>query len=233
METPNSALDAITFSGNLISTLEISCNSDKKLAFSLNSFAASIAVTPCLSTMLAKGGPGPIGAFGRGYGELTKGVLFGKGALVAVLILNAFILTTLDTATRIARYISEELFKINNRFFATFVVVFMSGSLALTGSWKKIWPVFGASNQLVAALTFIVIASWLLSRGKSIKFVFLPGLFMILTAIAALLFQISSSLKNKEFIVVFISAVLAILAVLMVLDVFSAIRRKGLKCKIL
>jgi carbon starvation protein len=163
---------------------------------------------------------------------LTKTILFGKGALVAILILNAFILTTLDTATRIARYISEELFKINNRFFATFVIVFMSGSLAITGSWKKIWPVFGASNQLVAALTFIVIASWLLCRGKSIKFVFLPCVFMLLTTIGALLFQIVNSFKNGEFIIVVISAVLAVLAVLMVLDVFSAIRRKGLKCRI-
>lgn len=185
-----------------------------------------------LKAMLAKGGPGPIGAFGKGYGELTKTILFGKGALIAILILNAFILTTLDTATRIARYISEELFKINNRFFATFVIVFMSGSLAITGSWKKIWPVFGASNQLVAALTFIVIASWLLCRGKSIKFVFLPCVFMLLTTIGALLFQIVNSFKNKEFIIVVISAVLAVLAVLMVLDVFSAIRRKGLKCRI-
>ncbi|MBU1006146.1 MAG: hypothetical protein KKH08_00970 [Candidatus Omnitrophica bacterium] len=57
------------------------------------------------------------------------------------MMLNAFILTTLDTPTRICRYLSEELFKIKNRFFATFVVIFTS-----------------------AALTFIVVSSWLLCR---------------------------------------------------------------------
>lgn len=186
-----------------------------------------------LKTMLAKGGPGPIGAFGKGYNEITKQVLFGKGGLIAILILNAFILTTLDTATRITRYITQELFKINNRFLATFVVVFISGFLVLTGSWNKIWPVFGASNQMVAAFTFMVIASWLLCRGKNLKLVFLPAVFMLLTTIAALLFQIYDSVKSKNFLIAIISIVLIILAILMVSDVIAVIRRKGLKCRVL
>jgi carbon starvation protein len=186
-----------------------------------------------LKAMLAKGGPGPIAAFGEGYGEVTKKILFGNGGLIAILILNSFILTTLDTATRITRYISQELFKINNRFFATFVVVFISGILVVTGSWNKIWPVFGASNQLVAALTFIVIASWLLSRNKSLRFVFLPGLFMLLTTIGALLFQILASIRDNDFLMVLISIALIILAILMVYDVIMVIRKKGLRCRIL
>lgn len=183
-----------------------------------------------LKAMLVKGGPGPIGAFGQGYGEVTKTVLFGKGGLIAILILNSFILTTLDTATRIARYISEELFKINNRFFATFMIISISGFLAVTGSWNKIWPVFGASNQLVAALTFVVIISWLLCRGKSLRFVFLPALFMLLTTIAALLFQIFNSIRNRDYLIFVISITLVILAVLMVYDVVAVIRKKKLKC---
>ena len=186
-----------------------------------------------LQAMLAKGGPGPIGAFGKGYNEVTKTILMGKGGLIAILILNSFILTTLDTATRIGRYISQELFKINNRFFATFVVVFISGFLAVTGSWNKIWLVFGASNQLVAALTFIVIASWLLCRGKSLKFVFLPAAFMLITALAALLLQVLDGIRSKNYLIVFITMALIVLAILMVFDAIGVIRKKGLKCKIL
>lgn len=186
-----------------------------------------------LKAMLSKGGPGPIGAFGKGYGVLTEPLLFGKGNLVAVMILNAFILTTLDTATRIARYLSEELFKIKNRFFSTFVVVFTSGLLALSGKWSKIWPMFGASNQLVAALTLIVISSWLLARGKSLRFTFLPVVFMLATSIGALLYQLINFIKNRDFLLVGVSIALAILAAMMVLDVISTIKKKGLRWQIL
>ena len=50
---------------------------------------------------------GPINSFSKGYGEITKGILGGYGGFIAVTILNAFILTTLDTATRICRYLTE------------------------------------------------------------------------------------------------------------------------------
>ncbi len=185
-----------------------------------------------LRGMLAKGGPGPIGAFGAGYGVLTASLLFGKGQVIAILILNAFILTTLDTATRIARYISEELFKIKNRFFSTFVVVFTSGALALTGQWSKIWPLFGASNQLVAALTFVVISSWLLCKGKSLRFTFLPAIFMLLTSIGALLYQLVGFVKSGDALLATVSVALMALACVMVADVVVAIRKKKLKCRI-
>lgn len=177
-----------------------------------------------LHVLLDKGGAGPIGAFGEGYGELTKKILFGKGSLVAVLVLNSFILTTLDTATRIARYISEELFKINNRFFATFVVVFLSGILAITGSWTKLWIVFGAANQLVAGLTFLVVASWLLSRRKSMKLVIIPGIFMLLTTAGALVIQLIHFVKVKDCFLMFVTSALIVLAGLMGLDVWRRIR---------
>ena len=186
-----------------------------------------------LEGMLSKGGSGPLGAFGKGFGALTKTLLFGKGHLIAIMILNAFILTTLDTATRICRYLSEELFKINNRFFATFVVVFISGVFLLSGKWSTIWPMFGASNQLVAALTFIVISSWLLCRGKSIKFTFIPVIFMLLTSIGALVYQLVEFIKNKNIALIIIGVILIVLAGMLVLDVIDSIRKRKLKCKIL
>jgi len=186
-----------------------------------------------LAGILGRGGDGPISAFGQGYGVITKSILFNKGGLIAILILNSFILTTLDTATRIARYISQELFKINNRFLATFVVIFISGFLVITGSWNRIWPVFGASNQLVASLTFMVIGSWLLCRGKSLRYIALPALFMFLTAIAALLIQAYDAMKIRDFLIAAVSLALISLSAWMVLDVISVIRKKGLRCRVL
>ena len=86
---------------------------------------------------------------------------------------------------------------------------------------------------MVAALTFVVIASWLLCRGKTLKFVFLPAVFMLLTATGALLFQIYDSIRTKNFLIMIIATALVAMAVLMVFDVIAVIRRKGLKCRIL
>ncbi len=77
---------------------------------------------------------GPIAAFSKGYGSLASPLLGVYGKAFAVMALNAFILTTLDTATRIGRYLTSELFGATNIFLATGIAVGASGALALTGA---------------------------------------------------------------------------------------------------
>ena len=162
-------------------------------------------------SLLAKGGP--IVAFSKGFGNITH-PLFGKfGAVIAVVILNAFILTTLDTATRISRYVFEELTGIHKRLISTSVVVILAGSLAWGGRWRIIWPTFGASNQLVAALTLLVMASWLLSKNKPMKFVLIAAVFMLVTTIGALCVQIFNYSKQRQILLLIVSFVLIVLAV--------------------
>ena len=90
------------------------------------------------------------------------------------MMLKAFVLTTLDSAARITRYISEELFGeglkikfLKNRFFPTLVIIGLAGWLALS-NWKAIWPVFGAANQLVAALCLMIVSVYLLHKKLSL-----------------------------------------------------------------
>jgi len=173
----------------------------------------------------------PVAIFGLGYGRITKGVLGGLGGFVAIIILNAFILTTLDTATRINRYITEELFRIKNRFISTFIIVLAGGYLALskdqfnTPLWKKIWPVFGASNQLVAALALMVVSCWLLARKKPTRYTMLPAFFMLITTIAALLYQLTRYIQNNDYVLIGISIVLLLLSVYLVKEVILVFRR--------
>lgn len=141
---------------------------------------------------------GPIEAFGRGFGNLTLPLIGSYGAVFAVMALNAFILTTLDTATRIGRYLTSELFGINNRYLATGIVVGISAALALTGQWQKIWPVFGASNQLVAALSLLVVSCWLMGLKRPSWSTLIPSIFMVLTTIAAFVIQIYAALVREE-----------------------------------
>ena len=130
----------------------------------------------------------PITIFGRAY-DLSLPFLGGYGGIFGVIILNAFILTTLDTATRIARYIFSELTGLKNRWLATGILILPAALLALTGSWKAIWPLFGSANQLTAALALLVITSWLLATKKPCWLTLVPAIFMLLTTIAALAWQ--------------------------------------------
>jgi len=172
---------------------------------------------------------GPIGIFSKGYGVISKGILGNWGPFIAVTILNAFILTTLDTATRISRYLTEELFKLKNRYVSTFVIVVLSAVLALSGKWQKIWPAFGASNQLVAALALFVISCWLLSKNKTAKYTLWAAFFMLITTVVALVYQLIRYFINREIVLFIVSVLLIVLAGLMVYDVMPVIFRRKIK----
>ncbi len=189
---------------------------------------SAVANMPALNAILKKGGP--IAAFGYGFAEITKPFLGNWGGLIALTILNAFILTTLDTAARIGRYLTQELLGIKNRYISTLIIVILGGSLALSGKWSAIWPMFGSANQLVAALALIVVSSWLVIRGKTIKFTFFPAVVMLITSAAALIYQITRFLKTGDWLLIIIASVLLALAAYMLLEVdiilFRSLRKK-------
>lgn len=137
---------------------------------------------------------GPITAFSQGYGLLSTPLLAGYGKVFAVMALNAFILTSLDTATRIGRYLVQELFGLSNMYAATALVVGLSAALALTGQWTRIWPAFGTSNQLIAALALLVASCWLMRRGRPVIYTFAPACIMLVTTLAAFAYQLYGAL---------------------------------------
>lgn len=176
---------------------------------------------------------GPVSVFGRGFGGLTGSLLGSFGVPFAILMLNAFILTTLDTATRICRYITEELTGIKNRILSSLIVVIFSGFLALSGAWNKIWPVFGASNQLVASLALFVASCWLLSKKKTTIYTLLGAIFMFLTTVAALILQMLNFLKEGNLILTIVSLSLMLLSIVMLIEVvkvFGKNRKEALLC---
>ena len=153
------------------------------------------------------------GIFSLGFAKVGF-FLGGYGQFIALLIVNAFILTTLDTATRITRFITHELFKIDNKWLATLLVVVVAGYFSLTEKWQILWPVFGASNQLVAGLSLIVASGWLFCRGKNYKITLIPAIIMIVITICALGFQIVGFLLNKNYLLSGISLVLIFFGIL-------------------
>ncbi|MFO8053360.1 MAG: carbon starvation protein A [Candidatus Omnitrophota bacterium] len=172
-----------------------------------------------LNTVLKNAGP--IEAFGKGFGSVTKIILGSVGGLFAVTVLNAFVLTTLDTATRISRYIIEELTGTKNRFLPTLIVVTLSGWLAWGGRWKQIWPLFGASNQLLASFTLLIVSCWLLLKKRNFWVTIVPALFMLVTSVGALIYKFFIFYKDKEYLLLSICLSLLALAIYMLIDVIK------------
>jgi len=164
---------------------------------------------------------GWIKAFGTGYGQITKVIFGSMGTLVGITMLKTFIMTTLDTATRITRYISNELFGetfgiscMRNKYLATLLVGVLSGALAL-GNWKAIWPMFGAANQLIASLVLIVASVYLLTHKRKFIFTAIPAVIMLVTTLAALLYQTYTFLTadKPNILLAVIAVILIVLAV--------------------
>lgn len=160
-----------------------------------------------------KAGGGPIAAFGRGFDVLTDPFLgrLGRacgvqnlGMIAGILMVNAFVLTTLDTTVRLARFITHELVgervpAFRNRWLASLAPVALALLLATQKStFASIWKVFGSANQLIAALALIVITGYLLREGKRTLYTALPAAFMLITTMAALLWQAYQHILRAE-----------------------------------
>jgi carbon starvation protein len=176
---------------------------------------------------------GPLVTFATGYQNIAFPILGSVGALIALTVLNAFVLTTLDTATRITRYVSEELFGeglrvgfLRNRFFSTLVVVACAFWLAL-GPFQRVWPVFGSANQLIGALALLVVTVVLKRMGRPVAYTLIPAVFMLLTTIGALIYTGRGFLQKSDYTLAAITAGLLILSVMMVVDSVRAVRRRN------
>jgi carbon starvation protein len=124
--------------------------------------------------------------------------------LFGITMLKTFVMTTLDSATRITRYIAGELFGdtfgikvLKNRYVSTLLVGVCAGALAL-GNWQAIWPVFGAANQLIAAMVLIVATVYLITRRRPSLFVAVPAALILVTTIGALVYQIIGFVSVPE-----------------------------------
>lgn len=136
--------------------------------------------------------------FGTSLGIVAEklGIPLFFGISFGVLMLNAFILTTLDTATRLNRYIIHETVGVTyggifrNKYFASAISLIFAYLLCLTGGYKVIWPVFGASNQLIATLALFVVTVYLLGIKAKKWFTFIPAILMLVITQSALIYQL-------------------------------------------
>ncbi len=142
---------------------------------------------------------GWIVAFGSGFGRLVSDLQIplltsGVAALLGAVMVKSFILTTLDAGTRLARFlINESVGKkvplFGGLWVSTAVVLAPALLLALTNSYAEVWKLFGAANQLIAAVTLLTITAMLAAQKLPLRYTMAPALFMLLTTVCALLWE--------------------------------------------
>jgi carbon starvation protein len=212
---------------------------------SLLAVAALITAAVLSSGEYAANAKNPIALFSTSAAELCTsiGLPVRFGRLFMSLSVAAFAMTSLDTATRLGRYALQELFEsprpgparrlLVNRYPATGITVAVAALLVFSGSANEIWPVFGAANQLVAALAFLTIAIWLVFIRRPSLFALIPGAFIYLVTMAALAFNIHSFGHKGKLVLAVISAFLLTLAlVLGVTGVRSILRARRAPTKV-
>ncbi|MDX1386955.1 MAG: carbon starvation CstA family protein, partial [bacterium] len=150
----------------------------------------------------AQGLAAKLSAFIQGTGSFiqTLGIPQGLAEAVVVVIIISFAATTLDTATRIQRIVLGELGEsipgtqgtrlFNNRFFGSGVAVVSSFILLVAADEGKggliLWPLFGATNQLIAVLGLAAVTYWLIKKKAPSVYTALPLMFLSLIVIWAI-----------------------------------------------
>ncbi len=117
-----------------------------------------------------------------------------------------------------SEFIGKKSRLLNNRWFASSIILIFAAVLGATESYKAIWPVFGASNQLVAALALIIVSSYFVSIKRPSRYTIYPAYFMLITSLAALIYQGIKFFSNGKLFLGIISIILIILALVVVYE---------------
>ncbi|MDD5449987.1 MAG: carbon starvation CstA family protein [Candidatus Omnitrophica bacterium] len=224
---------------------QISRETDAKLigygGMLLESFVAIIALSALLVISNARASElqDPSHIFANGIAVFLGSLGINKAFAFnfALLAFATFVYDTLDVATRLGRYVFQELTGWKGRLsaygatFATLILPFIFVTREIKDpqgniipAWKLFWTVFGSSNQLLAALVLLGISVWLFKEKRRHLLTLLPSIFMMLVAAVSLLFILKTGLLTPMGIT---GSILLILAILLIIEAAASFARKS------
>ncbi len=183
---------------------------------------------------------GGVPAFVQGGGAIIASGLnlpvhFGETLLAVMAVL--FAATTMDTGVRLQRYIVQEWGRIysvpalTGRFLSTAIAVaaclalaFGAGEGGGTGG-LEIWPLFGTTNQLLAALTLLVLSVFLMKKGRPTVYTLVPFVFLVTMTIFALLVQLATFWQGEQYFLVLMDVVILFATIWVGLESLGALQR--------
>jgi carbon starvation protein len=204
-----------------------------------------VMMLPIDSPLVTTENPNPSLIYANGIGSFLSLVGFAPrvGIVFALVAFNTFVFDTLDVCTRLGRFIIQELTgwrSAGGRWFGTILTAgvpafFVTQKLMLNGkpapAWRIFWELFGASNQLLAALTLLGVTVWLWRTRRAIWVLFvtgIPAMFMYIMSSWALTTMVKAKFANgvSSDPVAWIAVVLLVLAALMLLEGIAAMLRR-------
>ncbi|WP_309399378.1 carbon starvation CstA family protein [Cerasicoccus maritimus] len=140
------------------------------------------------------------------------------GREFTALTVSTFLLTTLDTCTRLARFILSEMFSWEGgtaRYLGTLGVILVPAFVAVQDfngvpAWQALWPLFGATNQMMAGLALITFIVFLKDRRMGYRFALIPAIFMMISPLTALVFM-AMNFSTENWLIPTISVAMFIL----------------------
>ncbi|MBP7275770.1 MAG: carbon starvation protein A [Kiritimatiellae bacterium] len=238
-----SGFHSIVASGTSSKQLDLE-TSARPVAYGAMLVEGVLALLAVATVMILPKDPGrtPVAVFADGLGTFFShlGLSVESAKVFALLSVSTFLLTTLDTCTRLARMILQELFRVTTRpgtrFLATLAVLAIPSWAVfqdipgpdgrMMSAWNAIWPAFGATNQLLAALALLVVFVWLRASGHRALYAGIPAVFMCGTTLSALVQLVHKHLigGGSQFVGV-VSAALLALAIAVILSLVRALAR--------
>jgi len=165
------------------------------------------------------------------------------GTIFGILILEGFVITTIDTIIRLERYLFEELWStlfskvpriLRNKAFNSGIAVAFMIILGFTNAYQAIWPIFGTANQLLAALALIAVTAWLVQKARKAWVTAIPAAFMVLTTIVSLVLLLDRYIAKENWALAFTDVLLLVLSigvVVMTFRYFYTLRRNFASAK--
>ena len=181
-------------------------------------------------------GAGSVGAFVSGGGAIVEAGLGLPQSLSATILATTAILfaaTTMDTGVRLQRFVVQEIGEIAGRHIGKGVatVIAVGVALALTfgagadgSGGMLIWPLFGTTNQLLAALTLSIVAIMLLRRGRTPMPALIPLVFIGIMTIYALFIQLGTFWNERNWLLLVLDVVILVAAVWVIVEAVTAMR---------
>jgi carbon starvation protein len=174
--------------------------------------------------------------FSSGYGNIVgslgiPGITIGIAGLLGAFMVNQFILTSVDTSTRLGRFVISETLakKLKNRMITTLITLVPAYILAVTRSYEELWRLFGTSNQLIASISLIGVAAFFISKKTKVKFIVIPALFVLATTMAALVYMSlfpGGFFASGKYVLGGISMLMFILGAIVSFEGFRALGKK-------
>jgi len=173
------------------------------------------------------GASNPVLGFALGAGRLVNTAMpmipVAIATVFGILMLEGFVITTLDSSVRLCRYLVEEFWgfvfagqlppALRSRVLNTGIVVVLMFLFSVSSTIREMWPVFGAGNQLLGALALTTVSVWLVQRARRYLFALLPAVFMIATTLAALgIFVRNNLMTGGSLVLAMTSGALLLLA---------------------